>query len=202
MNDSFSMDYRWKDIYVTLLPGFYLIILLAVILSCRGLFEFAVWNQVFHYVEKASGLAVILFPLLFILTGALVNGIASTFMSLSYRTGIVLRPHAQDYFCYDKCFFNRRIAANDAAHKEHRKAINSLAPNAKIEEYFVHFAMGRNMFFSQLIALILGLFVWAGWCIFFYNVAMAIILYQVFRHHHERYEDIILSEKTNQRTRK
>lgn len=213
MEKPFNLDYRWKDIYITLLPGFYFFVLILIFCLLCGTIEDKYLKEFYEYSKGATSLIVFVLTLLWILLGVLINGIASTIERELFSIGLCLRPltrgekkiqEEQD----DPEKTKNRRELNKEAHDNHRKNINSLPLDSRIEEYFVHYAMGRNMLYAHCIALII-FFVDAcsRGCLTetihtnmmgcFYMFIIMLFFLTTYRRYHTRYEELLkdLAEK-------
>lgn len=220
MEKSFNLDYRWKDLYITLLPGFYFFVLLLIFCLLYGIIEEEPLKVFCENYKDATSLLVLILPFLWILLGVLINGIASTIERFLFSIGLLLRPLAKEKQKKQEEQGNQkknknRKELNKEAHDRHRDYIISLSLDSRIEEYYVHYAMGRNMLYGHCIVLILSLiillFIETCSCgcscgcltetnhtnvmvicgFYIYMVIMMIFLFVTYRRYHTRYEELI-----------
>ena len=173
-----TMSYRWKDTFITIMPGMTLLGLLYTMAHIGGCEKCTPYvAQLLQSFQLSSFFDTFLLTALAIYVGYMVNVFASY---IEGKTGLKEKGLSKE---------------------ERHHLMNDTAPSKKIEEYFVHYAMARNMAFVHLLCIPL-LFLCTclcccnvlAWLMLGYLILSTFLLYNAYRRHLKRYVEIIVAE--------
>lgn len=153
------MNYQWKDVYITILPGFLMIIysLLSIyfancncILQCiEGISS----NSLVSNIIDNDALSVVAVSFISLAIGYFLNGASSLIEHRMYDRGKWIFPSIKG----QKSDKETNKKANVDLRKRMHRAMTILPPNPKIEEYYVRYAQARNMLFMHVICFFISL---------------------------------------------
>ena len=191
------MDYRFKDIYINILPGFNVLLFVLVLLCLCG------WNNdLLRLCKSMQGeVAVLTLPFVCLLIGYFVNGTASIFERRYYK------KYHRRRKAYEVMIMENVDKDSISNHQEFCSMLHmikdAIPPDAKYEEYYVHYAQARNMLCSEvLLAVIIGFWITLCWhricsngvekiifVLLLFHVLYTCLLFKVYHRHYDRYDE-------------
>lgn len=187
------MDYRYKDIYITIMPG------LVVMTEVFALYLLSEYNgnrciQGISLGDLSIGHVTII-SLFFVLVGYIVN-IMSSILAKNHieKNGIPTIPAC----------FKEKIKFNVKNEEMWHYIKDYVSPNDKIEEYFVRYSQARNLMMSFFLGILLSLLnCFFGTCtitlaFFVVNILLLYLTYKAYKKSTKRYYQVFLAEFVKQ----
>lgn len=182
------MDYRYKDIYTSILPGMLVLGEALYVLNRAG--KLAEWGIPKVYLKEMSMGEATLLAFACILVGSIVASIVS-----------VVTKTLQEPSKVPRCLKDKVGIKDEKELWHYVKDFTS--PNDKIEEYYVHFAQSRNLMIAFYICSAFSF--WFSlkatmmcdcilFCLALIDLAMAFLMLMSYQRHKKRYDQVFLSE--------